>query len=155
MGRRPLWRCPRCGRHFANRSQWHACGDWTVDEHFADKPPHLRELFDAFLAMVEKNGPVRVHPAKTRIAFIARMSFAGATPLRDRLRAALLLPRRVEIPRFVKIETFGPRSYGHHFYIASPEDLDAELDSLVAEAYRVGMQEFLPRAGTLPGVEDS
>lgn len=142
---RPLWTCPRCGRRFANRNQWHACGDWTVADHFRDRPPELRAIFDEFLAMARRNGPVRVHAAKTRIGFIARMTFGGASPLKSRLRASLLLPKPVNLPRIERIERYGPRCFGHRFSIADASDLDAELERLVRLAYRVGMQEFIGR----------
>jgi hypothetical protein len=100
----------------------------------------LRELFDHYLAVVRQNGPVRLHPTKTRIGLIARMTFGAATPAGDGLRAHLILRRRVELPRFKKIEQYGPRCFGHYFQIRSADDLDAELAALVAEAYRVGTQ---------------
>jgi hypothetical protein len=136
-----MWRCHKCGRTFANQNQLHACGRFTMAQHFKGKPPHLRKLFDAFLAIVRTSGPVRVHPVKTRIAFIARMTFASATPMRDRLRAHLILSRRVNSPRFHKIERYTPRCYGHYFHIHSMDELDLELRNLLAEAYHVGMQE--------------
>jgi len=45
----------------------------------------VRELFDLVRAAVERIGPVRVLPEKTRIAFQVRMSFAQVTPRRSRL----------------------------------------------------------------------
>ena len=33
-----LWRCPRCSRPFASQPPTHACGRWTVADHFAGKP---------------------------------------------------------------------------------------------------------------------
>ena len=141
-----MWRCPKCARTFANRNQLHACGRFTIAQHFKGKPRELRRLFNAFLVIVRKNGRIRVHPVKTRIAFIARMTFASATPIQDRLRAHLILSRRVDSPRFQRIERYGPRCYGHYFQIRSTDDLDGELRKLIAEAYRVGMQEQLSRA---------
>lgn len=137
-----MWQCPRCGRKFANKSQWHGCGRFTVAQHFKGKP-QLRKLYDAFLKMVRENGPVREHPVKTRIAFIARMSFCGVAVMKDKLRAGLILTRRVESPRFFKITKYTSRCFGHYFYIQSMDDLDDELRRLVAEAYRVGMQQPL------------
>ena len=86
-----LWTCEHCGRAFANRNQSHACGRWTLDRHFAGKSPTVREIFDSFLAMIERFGPVRVLPEKTRIAFQVRMSFAQLTVRRS---WALGLPGR-------------------------------------------------------------
>jgi hypothetical protein len=93
--------------------------------------------------MIRACGPVRIHPAKTRVGFITRMTFAAATPARDRLRCHLILSRRVGLPRFRKIEQYSPRCFGHYFNLRDQAELDEELRALVAEAYRVGMQERL------------
>ena len=143
---RPLWRCPRCAREFANRNQSHTCAALrTVDEHFAGKPPAVRALFDQFVRMVERIGPVRVLPEKTRIAFQTRMSFAQITPRRRWLDGHLVIARRLESPRFRRVDTMSPRSHVHFFRLTSPADLDAEFRAWLVEAYAVGQQEHLER----------
>jgi hypothetical protein len=142
--RNPLWTCPQCGRKFAQRRQQHACGKWTVAERFASRPRELRALFDEFVKLLRESGPVRLHPTKTRIGFIARMTFANMTVMKDRLRVGLILARRVESPRWVRVEEYSPRCYGHYLDISAPADLDEELNLLAREAYRVGMQELTP-----------
>ncbi|MEY2488324.1 MAG: hypothetical protein QOC70_266 [Verrucomicrobiota bacterium] len=64
-----MWRCPECGRQFANRNQSHACGNYTLGSHFEGKPPAVRAIFDKVLRAARKNGPVTVLPEKTRVAF--------------------------------------------------------------------------------------
>lgn len=90
----PLWVCERCGRAFANRNQAHACGRWTLDHHFDGKPPAIRAIYERFLAMLERFGPVTVLPEKTRIAFQVRMSFAQLTVRRHWVLGHLVLARR-------------------------------------------------------------
>jgi len=114
-----------------------------VAGHFKGKPPALRGLFDQFVAMIRTSGPVRIHAARTRIGFITRMTFAAAMPARDRLRCHLILSRKVDGPRFTKIETYSPRCFGHCFDVRCEADLDDELRALVAESYQVGMQAHL------------
>ncbi len=138
-----LWRCPRCGRSFANRNQSHACGRHPLEAHFAGKPPAVRELYDAFVAVLEAIGPVTILPQKTRIAFQARMSFARVTPRRWGIDGHVVLARRLDSPRFVSIETISPRNHVHRFRLESPADLDAELRAWLEEAYRVGEQRHL------------
>ena len=142
-GRPPLWRCPSCKREFANRNQSHSCGTHDLDHHFAGKPPEIRALFDRIVALVEKIGPVKILPEKTRIAFQVRMSFAQVTPRRGWLDGHVVLARRREHPRFRRIETFSPRNHLHAFRISSPAELDAEFRSWMKEAYAVGAQEHL------------
>jgi hypothetical protein len=141
-----LWTCPACGRGFANRNQSHACaalGD--LDRHFARSGPQVRATFDAVLARVRAVGPVVVLAEKTRIALQVRMSFAAFMPRRDWLNGHLVLARRIDSPRFLRVETFTPRNVLHAFRLSAPEDVDAEFGAWLAEAYRVGAQEHLRR----------
>jgi hypothetical protein len=140
----PLWQCPRCGRPFANRNQTHTCaplGD--LDRHFAASAPHVRATFDRVLEVVSALGPVTVLPEKTRIAMHVRMSFAAFAPRRRWLNGHLVLARRADSPRFLRIETYSPRNVLHAFRLDAPSDIDSEFAGWLAEASRVGRQEHL------------
>ncbi|HEX6374211.1 MAG TPA: DUF5655 domain-containing protein [Allosphingosinicella sp.] len=139
---KPLWPCPACGRAFANANQTHACGRHDLESHFLGKPPLVRDIYEAFLAMLEEIGPATVLPEKTRIAFQTRMSFAQLTVRRHRVLGHLVLARRVADPLFTKMETISPRNHVHHFRLESPEDV-AQLRDFAREAYAVGRQEHL------------
>jgi hypothetical protein len=78
--KQPMWRCSTCGREFANRNQSHACGTYELEVHFRGKSKEIRALFDRVVAEMQKFGPVRTLPEKSRIAFQTRMSFAQVTP---------------------------------------------------------------------------
>jgi hypothetical protein len=155
-----MWTCPRCGREFANRNQWHACGAWTVDDHLRVATPEVAELFGRFVELVERCGHVTLAPTTTRIGFKVRMTFAAVSLRRDRLDAHVILARRLEDPRFVEVVSLGPRSHQHRFRIASPDELDDQVLGWLSEAYAVGRQEHLARAqrgdrpprSPLPGV---
>ena len=138
----PLWQCDACGRAFANRNQTHACGRHDLESHFAGKPMIARAIFDAFLAMIERFGPVTVLPEKTRIAFQHRMSFAQLTVRRDRVLGHFVLARRAEDPLFTKVETFSPRNHVHHFRLDDPAQVE-RLSGYAREASSVGRQEHL------------
>ena len=137
---RRLWRCRKCGRRFANRNQSHACGRFTLAHHFRGKPPLIRALFKEVVAVVRSNGPVRILPEKTRIAFQVRMSFAQVTPRRQWLDGHVVLARRFDHPRFRSVETFSPRNHLHTFRITQPGDIDSDFRAWIAEAYLVGKQ---------------
>jgi hypothetical protein len=141
--RGPLWTCPACGRAFANRNQSHACGRHGLDAHFAGKDPLVRALFDRVAAEIARLGPATVLPEKTRIAFQVRMSFAAVTARRHWLDGHVIFARRLEHPRFRRVETYSPRNHLHAFRIERPEDVDAELVAWLREAYAVGEQRHL------------
>jgi hypothetical protein len=144
--RPPLWRCRKCGRDFANRNQSHACGRHSLAAHFDGKPPEIRRLFDAVVAAIEAIGPVRVLPEKTRIAFQVRMSFAQITPRRQWLDGHVVLARRLDHPRFRKVETFSPRNHLHAFRLSELAEIDDDFRAWLAEAYAVGDQQHLTDA---------
>lgn len=143
--RRPLWRCPRCGRVFANRNQTHTCGLHSLEEHFAGREPIAIDTYLAFEAAARETGDVIVLPEKTRVAFQVRMSFAAATIRRRWVDAHVVLARRLDSPRFRKVETFSPRNHLHLFRLAAPEEVDAEVKAWLQEAYAVGAQQHLKR----------
>ena len=141
---RPLWACPGCGRTFANTNQVHTCaalGD--LDWHFAAASPVVRASFDATLAAVRTFGPVSVLPERTRIALHVRMSFAAFMPRRNWLNGHLVLARRIDSPRFSRIDAYSPRNVVHAFKLVTPDDVNAEFVGWLGEAYRVGAQEHL------------
>jgi len=139
-----MWTCDNCGREFANRNQTHTCGPLrTLDDHFAGKDPVVRQAFDAVLAAVEPVGPVTVLPERTRIALHVRMSFAAFVARKHWLDGHVVLSRRLDSPRFTRVEVYSPRNVLHAFRLHGPDDVDAELRSWLSEAYAVGRQEHL------------
>jgi hypothetical protein len=145
MGLTPMWKCPKCRRLFANRNQSHFCSRYTLREHLAGKSPSAIALFREFAKMVKRCGPVRVVAEKTRIAFQVRMSFAAVSLRRDRIVGHVVLARRLENPRFTKVETISPRNHVHCFCFRTREEVDREVLGWLHEAYRVGQQLHLSR----------
>jgi hypothetical protein len=139
----PLWQCPKCGERFTSRNQRHACGIFDIDALFARSEPIVRRLYDRFLEAVERCGPVRVIPQKTRIALQVRMRFAALMPQKRTLKGHLVLARRIPSARFEKIESYSPRSHVHVFRLSSEDEIEARFCELIGEAYGVGEQEHL------------
>jgi len=144
--RRPMWRCPKCSRQFANRNQEHSCGKYTVEDFLIGQGQEAESLYRAFEKLVLGLGPVLLAPAKTRVGFQTRMIFAAVNKLsRDRLQAHVVLARRLASSRFTKIETISARNHVHHFLIETVDELDDEVLAWLQEAYRVGLQQHLRR----------
>ena len=143
--RRPLWKCPKCRRAFANRNQRHACAALNLEHHFVGKDPAVRVLFEHLLRKLRGFGPVTVLPEKTRIAFQVRMSFAQVTPRRTYLVGHLVLDRVSSRAAFNRVETISPRNRVHHFRLNSRADLNRDFIAHLAQAYAVGQQRHLTR----------
>jgi hypothetical protein len=120
---------------------WHACGPYTIEKFLEGKGPRARELFDGFAALIRKCGPVTTAPAKTRIAFMVRVRFAGVSNISERgMTIGFALRRPLKHPRIQKVTMYNPRWYGHYVRIKSLEELDDELLGWLCEAYKVGEQ---------------
>ena len=142
---RPLWKCPKCKRRFANKNQSHFCGKYDLERHFDGKPQEIHQIYEAVLQAIRRCGPVIVLPEKTRIAFQVRMSFAQLTTRSKWVDGHVVLARRFECPRFRKIESFSPRNHAHHFRLTTAADVDEEVECWLREAYAVGEQRHLER----------
>ncbi len=140
---RALWKCPQCKRQFANRNQSHFCGKHDLERHFGGKAKEIRDIYRAVLRAIRQCGPVRVLPEKTRIAFQVRMSFAQLTPRSKWVDGHVVLARRLEQPRFRKIETISPRNHVHHFRLTSATEVDEQVLRWLQAAYAVGEQRHL------------
>jgi uncharacterized protein DUF5655 len=134
-----MWTCPDCGRAFANRNQTHTCAPLrSLDDHLEGKPPEIAEIVTRAIACARECGEVTVLPEKTRIALAARMSFAALMPRRRWVDGHVVLARRLEDPRFTRIETFSPRNHLHAFRLVSVDDVDERFRAWMREAYQAG-----------------
>lgn len=143
---RPLWTCPDCGQTFVTRNMAHSCCRFTEEEFFAGREKQ-RALYRAFLAFVERFGPVTVNINKTRISFQGRARFATvARVTKDGLACTFWLKRRIESPRFTRVEKLPPGDHIYNFRLTDAAELDEQAAQWIAEAYEVGMQRWRPPA---------
>lgn len=142
---RPLWTCPSCGQSFVTPRMWHSCVRLTEEDFFAGRP-RQRALYDAFLAFVRIRGPVTVNVNKTRISFQGRVRFAGVSRVtRDGLVCNFWLKRRIDSPRFSRVDAYPRGDHVYSFRLTDAAELDDEVSAWIAEAYEVGMQRWETR----------
>ncbi len=139
----PLWKCPRCGRSFANRNQTHFCSQVCLEDHFEGRDPSVVATFKRLVTVARRSGPIKVLPEKTRIAFQVRMSYAAFALRRHWVDGHVVLARRLESPRFRRIDVISPLNQVHVFRLTSPDEVDEEVATWLAEAYEVGAQRHL------------
>lgn len=134
---RPMWTCPECGREFHNANAQHSCMlRASVDEQLTGRSAGVVEAYRKLEAMVRELGPITVEPLKSRIAFRARTTFAGATFTRAALRAGFVLARRLDDPR-LKVDSYGGR-HVHTLEVREAEQIPEDVRTWLAEAYELG-----------------
>lgn len=128
---------------------WHSCGYATLDDWLARMGPNARRFYDRFVGLIAACGEYHVGPAKTRIAFLARVRFAGITKLtEEQMVCSFSLPRPLKSQRFTKIDEVVPGWCVHWLRITDVAQLDDEVAKWMAESYRLmGMQERLKSSG--------
>jgi hypothetical protein len=73
------------------------------------------------------------------------MSFAAVSLRREGIVGHVVLARRLENPRFTKVEYVSRRNHVHSFSFHSQAELDREVLAWVREAYQVGQQHHLSK----------
>jgi len=132
---RGLWTCPTCGAKLVTRNLSHSCVRRTVDDFFADKPSRGVALARAFIAEVEKLGPVTLHPVKTRIALMVDVRFAAIYRIgADAIRGHIWLRDRHASDRFETIEQLG-KDFLYHFEVSERRPIDGELRKFIRLGY--------------------
>ncbi|MCO4275254.1 YdeI/OmpD-associated family protein [Pseudarthrobacter sp. HLT3-5] len=138
-----LWTCPSCGRQFVTRNMNHSCSQHTLDEPFRDRPESIHRLFEVVCRTVEAIGPVTLVPYRDRVAFMVRVRFAGVKPANKWLDVEFWLTRRVESPRFRRVEMLSPYTHLYTVRVTEPSDVAGELAAWLREAYALGCQDHL------------
>ncbi|MDQ6720522.1 MAG: hypothetical protein M3003_06980 [Candidatus Dormibacteraeota bacterium] len=88
--------------------------DVRLEDHFAGREPQVVATFRRLIEVAEMSGPAKVLPEKTRVAFQVRMSLAAFSLRRRWIDGHVVLARRLESPRFRRIDVIlaaqpGPR----------------------------------------------
>jgi hypothetical protein len=142
-----LWTCPKCGARLVGKNMAHSCGRATLDDWTRQMGPRARAFYNRFEQLVAACGDYHVAPAKTRIAFMARVRFASITSLsEDRMVCGFSLPQPVKSKRVAKVEEVVPGWWVHRLHITDVSQLDDEVGEWIRRSYRLmGMRERLSR----------
>jgi hypothetical protein len=105
----------------------------------------VRALYVEFKRRLASCGPIFAAPAKTRIAFLARVRFAGVAGISDdAITISFSLPTPLRSKRFTKVEEVAPGWWVHRLRITDAHQFDTQLQGWLCESYRLmGMQERL------------
>jgi hypothetical protein len=113
----------------------HSCVRVPLAAHFRGRDPAVKRLFDALRRLVRACGRVTVYAQKSRIVFMHRVRFAGATVHAATLDAGLWLKRRARHPRLRRVEVLLGKEYVHLFRFTAVDQMDRAFAALVREAY--------------------
>jgi len=129
------WTCPECGRSFANANQWHSCGRYELEDHFAGKSIDQVAVYQAIEEAVLACGPCEVQPAKTAILIRRRVTFM-AVKIRTRwVDVGIRMQGDLESERVRESFQFSRGLFEHRFRLTALDEVDDEFRSWICRGW--------------------
>lgn len=108
---------------------------YSVSDHFVNKDPSVRALYDQLVSLVPTFGPVEEDPKKTSIHLNRKSALAGVETRKNNFLLTFKSNHPVKSPRIEKVEQISSKRFYHKVRISSPTDFDEELKTWLKEAY--------------------
>lgn len=143
---RKPWRCPKCGREFAQKSAYHGCGKFTIEGYLAGKNSAGVALFNLLSNAAQKFPGVTISPAKTQITFRVRSNFLMVAVSGAGIHGYIFLPDATPKPYFKKIVAASSRRHAHQFRIRDLATLQNDFIKLLPEAIALVSDEVTEEA---------
>lgn len=112
--------------------------NFTLESHFADKSPTVREIYNRLMKALNKFGPVTEEPKKTSIHLVHASALAGVSTRKEALWLNIRMDHRIDSPRIHKVDQVSARRFHNELKLTSPDEVDAELVGWLKEAYQLG-----------------
>src|ERR1044071_9389951 len=107
---------------------------YSVSDHFVNKDPSVRALYDQLVSLVRIFGPVQEDPKKTSIHLNRKSALAGVETRKNCFLLTIKSDRPIENPRIEKTERISAKRFYHKVRISSAKDFDEELKNWLKEA---------------------
>ena len=110
---------------------------FTVENHFENKSPIVREIYDGLIKKVKSFGNVSEEPHKTSIHLLHQSAFAGVATRKDYLLLTIKADHSIESSRVTKTEQASRNRFHLLVKLESPKDLDSELLKWLEDAHKI------------------
>jgi hypothetical protein len=107
----------------------------SINDHFVNKDPSVRALYDQLLETLNKFGPIEEDPKKTSIHINRHSALIGIETRKDCLLLTIKADHEINNPRIEKAERLSAKRFYHKVRIRSLNDYDAELKGWLKDAY--------------------
>ena len=136
-----MWTCPECDQKFLHKNQFHSCNERTVESFIRGKSDHIIELFHYFIKEYQKLGEFVLHPAKSRIAFAAKIRFGYIARIgSDFIDIALTFnkPYKENLCFYRIGEVPGGKIFQHYIRLQYKDDINDEVKKFMKMALQAG-----------------
>src|ERR1041385_8038326 len=107
---------------------------YSVNDHFVNKDPSVRALYDQLVKLVRTFGPVEEDPKKTSIHLNRKSALAGVETRKNNFLLTIKSDHPIKSPRVEKVEQISAKRIYHKVRISSPSDFDEELKTWLKDA---------------------
>ena len=112
--------------------------NFTIESHFTNKSPVVREIYDRLMKALQKFGLVIEEPKKTSIHLVHGSALAGVSTRKGALWLNIRMDHKIASRRINKVEQVSAKRFHNELKLTSPDEVDAELVSWLKEAYQLG-----------------
>lgn len=98
-----MWKCPECNREFTRKNQRHACGTGDRTYVLRNRPESLVKIYEEIENFVTTLGTVEVVARDRYVLFRSTRIFTDLSIMKDAIRVAIHIRRKVENPIFIKV----------------------------------------------------
>ena len=107
----------------------------TLSQHFVDKDPVVRSIYNRILIEARKFGTVIEEPKKTSIHLVNKSAFAGVVTRKTALILNIKSAAPIKHKAISKTEQVSAGRFHQELKLASPDEVDPLLVGWLKEAY--------------------
>jgi len=107
----------------------------TISQHFDNKDPVVKSIYDRILKESLKFGKVIEEPKKTSIHLVSKSAFAGVVTRKNALILNIKSAAPIKHARIKRSEQVSAGRFHQEVKIVSPEEVDSTLIHWLKEAY--------------------
>jgi hypothetical protein len=111
--------------------------EFTISQHFENKDPIVKSIYDRILKESRKFGTVTEEPKKTSIHLVNKSAFAGVTTRKNALVLNIKSAAPIQHARFAKSEQLSASRFHQEVKLTTPEEVDPLLVGWLKEAYAI------------------
>lgn len=111
--------------------------EFSISQHFENKDPVVRSIYDRILKESRKFGAVTEEPKKTSIHLVNKSAFAGVVTRKSALILNIKSSAPIKHARVAKSEQLSASRFHQEVKLTSPEEVDPLLVGWLKEAYAI------------------
>ena len=131
------WSCPKCKRIFKHKNQWHSCVRIEAENHFSDKDPNVKKMYEKIVREVRKFGEVNVSPVKSSIMLKSKGTFVAIKPKLGSLDIEFFAEEEINDYPILKSLRVSKRRVAHLVRLENPKDINKQLLNWLRHSYNL------------------